>query len=180
MVFELTQSAGIWSEQVLLDFNNSNGARPYSLIFDASGNLYGNAAVGGPKGHGVIYELSQNGGVWTQTILHAFSGSAGNGDGSYPEMPLLLVNGNIYGTTLFGGSSTSCSGGFGGGCGTTFQLSLSGTTWKENILHSFEPESGDGSTPYGIATDGTHLYGVTQEGGSTSVNAAGTVYELSK
>lgn len=180
VVFELTQSAGIWSEQVLLNFDNSNGARPYSLIFDASGNLYGNAALGGPKGYGVIYELSQNGGVWTQTILHAFSGSGGHGDGSYPEMNLLLVNGNIYGTTLYGGNSTSCDDGFGGGCGTTFQLSPSGTIWKENILHSFEPESGDGSIPYGIATDGTHLYGVTQAGGSTSVNAAGTVYELSR
>ncbi|SRR5579871_2153788 len=177
VVFELTKSGETWSEQVLLNFDNANGAGPGSITLDNSGNLFGAAGNGGPKGHGVVFELSQNAGVWTQTILHAFSDT--NGDGSYPYMPLLLVNGAVYGTTLGGGSGTSCSGGFGEGCGTAFRLSLSGTTWKENILHSFTAQY-DGGFPYGIATDGTNLYGVTQVGGGIDLNNQGVVYRLSE
>jgi uncharacterized repeat protein (TIGR03803 family) len=177
VVFELTQSAGTWSEQVLLNFDNSNGSLAVgSLTLNSSGDLFGTTATGGPNGYGVVFELSQSAGVWTQTILHAFTDA--NGDGSYPQMPLLLIKGALYGTTLFGGSSNNCSGGGGLGCGTAFRLARSGTTWKETILHSFTDEQ-DGGSPYGIATDGTHLYGVTQSGGSKCPCAGGVVYELS-
>src|SRR5579885_2672031 len=48
-VFELTPSGNGWKETVLYDFKGgADGAWPLdSLIFDASGNLYGTAQVGG-------------------------------------------------------------------------------------------------------------------------------------
>jgi uncharacterized repeat protein (TIGR03803 family) len=175
VVFELAQSSGVWNEQVLLNFNQANGSIAGPLTLDNSGNLFGVTATGGPKGFGIVYELSQSGGLWTQTLVHAFSDT--NTDGSYPRMPLLLNNGDIYGTTMFGGSG-GCSGSGGQGCGTLFRLSPSGTTWQENVLEIFNGAS-NGATPWGIATDGTNLFGVTQSGGGTGINNAGEVYEVS-
>jgi uncharacterized repeat protein (TIGR03803 family) len=53
-----------WTESILLSFNGSDGANPHfgSLIFDASGNLYG-TGQNGPSG--VVFELSPN----TTTLL---------------------------------------------------------------------------------------------------------------
>src|SRR5271167_2135923 len=48
-VFELTPTAGgDWTEQMLLNFNGTDGANPdVGLIFDAAGNLYGTTQSGG-------------------------------------------------------------------------------------------------------------------------------------
>ena len=79
-------------------------------------------------------------------------------------MPLIDVNGTLYGTTNFGGAY---------GPGTVFSISASG---KEKVLHSFAGGS-DGAGPYGglIDVNGT-LYGTTEFGGGT--HRHGTVFAL--
>ncbi len=76
-----------------------NGTTPLARLAGYSaGALYGTAAFGGPGGGGVAFKFS-NGAFAT---LHAFSGP----DGQFPAGQLLVSpDGNIYGTTVDGGSS---------------------------------------------------------------------------
>jgi uncharacterized repeat protein (TIGR03803 family) len=64
-VFELSPSAGVWTETVLYSFcadtNCDDGYYPDSqLIFDGSGNLYSTTSSGGTGngGYGTVFELS--------------------------------------------------------------------------------------------------------------------------
>jgi hypothetical protein len=75
--------------------------------------LYGTTYSGGDLskcnfiGCGVLFQLSPStGGVWTEIILHTFTGAQ---DGGAPQGALLRgKNGAFYGTTSIGG-------GYGGG-----------------------------------------------------------------
>jgi uncharacterized repeat protein (TIGR03803 family) len=120
-VFELTPAAGGgWTEKVLHSFGNGNdGAYPHyaGLIFDAAGNLYGTTSGGGTYGGGTVFELTPaGGGSWTETVLHSF----GNGtDGAEPYAGLVFdAVGNLYGTTLGGGTYNY---------GTVFELQTAAT-----------------------------------------------------
>jgi uncharacterized repeat protein (TIGR03803 family) len=59
-VFKLTPSGGTWMYTSLYDFmGGSDGGNPIStVVFDANGNLYGTATVGGTTGHGVVWEIT--------------------------------------------------------------------------------------------------------------------------
>ncbi|MFZ1009905.1 MAG: choice-of-anchor tandem repeat GloVer-containing protein, partial [Candidatus Sulfotelmatobacter sp.] len=119
----------------------------------------------------------------TEAVLHNF---ADNGtDGYQTYSPLVFdASGNLYGTTLDGGTHTNCYG-ENIGCGTVFELSPAvGGGWTENILYNFGGTSTDGTNPSGaLIFDATgNLYGIT-EGGGTGVcdqgeNSCGTVFEL--
>ena len=101
----------------------------------------------------------------TFTVLHAFSGT----DGSDPNGDLIRdAVGNIYGTTLSGGSSSSFA-------GVVFKIDpLSNLT----VLHSFNGQS-EGGMPLGrlLADSQGNLYGMTGSGGDPTCNC-GTVFKL--
>jgi uncharacterized repeat protein (TIGR03803 family) len=80
----------------------------------------------------------------------------------------LDAEGNIYGTTSFGGYY---------GVGAIYKLSPSGSRWTETVLYSFRNQN-DGQNPLGgvILDQSGNLYGATFDGGA---NGGGTVYELS-
>ncbi len=103
-VFELTpDGGGDWSEKVLHNFGNgADGTTPFASLIDAAGNLYGTTTGGGLHGAGTAFELSpQEGGSWTETVLHSFGNST---DGAYPYSGLIFDRaGNLYGTTWEGG-----------------------------------------------------------------------------
>jgi uncharacterized repeat protein (TIGR03803 family) len=108
VAFMLTPSGGKWTETILhvFDWQNGDGSNPLAgLRWSPSGSLYGTTSEGGgcgPPGTGAVFELTQSGGVWTETILHCF---AGNADGSYPQGRVTLdKNGALYGTTEIGGT----------------------------------------------------------------------------
>lgn len=70
---------------------------------DASGNLYGTTRANGylGTGDGLVYKLTPSSGTWTETVLHYFEGS----DGQFPSGSVLIdANGNLYGTTSYGGA----------------------------------------------------------------------------
>jgi len=174
----LAFAASAWAagtETVIYNFDNysGDGYYPYSsLVADKAGNLYGTTYQGGANGLGSVFELSLSGGVWTETLLYSFAGDA-TGDGEYPVYSPLVFDkaGNLYGTTEYGGS-TSCN------CGVVFELTKSGSTWKETILHSFLGYSQkDGYLPQaGLSFDSTgNIFGTTYQGGTFNV---GTVFEL--
>jgi uncharacterized repeat protein (TIGR03803 family) len=69
-----------------------------SLIRDAAGNLYRTANhAGGSCDCGTVFKLDPAG---NYTVLHTFTGA----DGQYPEAPLLLHKGALYGITSGGGT----------------------------------------------------------------------------
>jgi uncharacterized repeat protein (TIGR03803 family) len=173
-VFELTpEAAGTWSEKILHSFNHngSDGNNPYAsaLIFDASGSLYGTTYLGGTNGGGTVFKLlPSEGGTWTETILYNFN-VAGN-DGNVPEAGLILDSGgNLYGTTLYGGSAYAYG-------GTVFELSpTAGGGWTEKILHSFSNKGGS-EPKAGLIFDAVgNLYGTTMNLGQ---DGGGTVFRL--
>ncbi len=68
-VFKLTQSDGSWTYTSLHDFTSGNdGGNPYgNVVFDASGNLYGTASLGGSYRSGIPCENQGCGVVWEIT-----------------------------------------------------------------------------------------------------------------
>jgi uncharacterized repeat protein (TIGR03803 family) len=60
VVFKLTLSGGTWIYTSLHDFTaGSDGGGPVSnVVFDANGNLYGTATVGGSAGKGVVWQIT--------------------------------------------------------------------------------------------------------------------------
>jgi uncharacterized repeat protein (TIGR03803 family) len=101
----------------------------------------------------------------TFTTLVSFDGT--NGATANPGLVLAQsVNGNFYGATDFGGTSSNCSA-FGNGCGTIFEVTPSGTLTS---LDSFTSLTYASSLIQ--ATDG-NLYGTTEFGGSF-----GTVFKI--
>jgi hypothetical protein len=119
-VFELTQSAGSWTESSLYAFTGgSDGGFPVMpLSLDSAGNLYGTTAAGGDPNCacGVLFKLTSTAGSWNESVLHSFTGTA---DGSYPGAIFLDSAQNIYGTTAYGGlSAPPCS----SLCGVAYEL----------------------------------------------------------
>ncbi len=180
-VYELSPNhEGSWTATVLYSFTDgTDGGYPYGgVIFDKAGNLYGTTNEGGllsecsGVGCGVVFELSPgSGGVWTETVLHSFTGP----DGALPMSGLVFdAKGNLYGTASVGGASTACEG-VTTGCGTVFRLAPSAGGWRETTLHSFYLTNEDGAFPEGVAYHEGKLYGTTLSGGSLD---GGTVFEL--
>ena len=162
-VFEVSTNG---TETILHSFGSgADGQTPMgSLIFDSAGNLYGTTSAGGTYGYGMVFELSPNG---TETVLYNFGAGT---DGANPNAGLVFdASGNLYGTTVNGGS-------YGGG--TAFELSPNGGGgWTESGLYSFGGTPSDGLNPYSalIFDSSGNLYGTTANGGSFG---GGTVFEL--
>jgi len=158
------------TETVLYSFTGTggDGTRPYAgLVRDAQGNLYGTTAHSGNSNYyGTVFEVDTTG---NETVLYSFTGTGG--DGAYPVAGLVMdAQGNLYGTTQFGGD-LAC--GAPAGCGTAFKLDTSG---KETVLHTFTGTP-DGNNPVaGLVLDAQgNLYGTTEGGGADGL---GTVFEL--
>jgi uncharacterized repeat protein (TIGR03803 family) len=186
-VLAQAQLTTIWS----FKGGSSDGELPYPyghLPFDGSGALYGTTAAGGGTGNnGTVYRLvppSVQGGAWTENLLYVFGGGA---DGRQPSNGVVFdQNGNLYGSTSYGGNLQAC----GGGCGTIFELSPPaepGGEWTHTVLWTFQG-SFDGQNP-GEVVFGPNgaLYGTTTSGGTPGVPCStntrikfgcGTVFQL--
>ena len=154
VVFELSPNTnGGWNESVLYEFGSKSddGANPYdAVIFDANGNLYGTTSKGGTRNRGTVFELTPTkSGPWTETILHSFGSITS--DGENPIAGLAIdASGNLYGTTLGGGTVSACKlSGNPYPCGTVYELSpVTGGNWTYSIIHDFS-DVGDGYFPIG-------------------------------
>lgn len=99
-IFKLTPSAGSWTLSTIYTLANGGdecGPRGTPAM-DAAGNIYDTTTC--IPGYGSVFKLTYINGVWNYTTLHNFSGN----DGQYPQSGVTLdANGNVYGTTLYGG-----------------------------------------------------------------------------
>jgi len=175
-VFELTPSpGGSWTEKLLHEFGNgTDGIGPQGgLIFDTAGNLYGTTNGGGAYNEGTVFELSPAaGGSWTEKLIYQFNGGT---DGGYPWDSLIFdAAGNLYGTSYFGGSTTTCQ----PSCGGVFELTpTAGGAWTKKVVYGFGSSSRDGIWPISslVFDAAGNLYGTTLYGGDFSW---GTVFKL--
>jgi uncharacterized repeat protein (TIGR03803 family) len=160
-------SGGGWKEHILHDFGAiGDGAFPGGpLLLDSTGNLYGTTGVGGATGNGTVYRLTlESDGRWKETILHDFTGGA---NGIEPGGGVVMNKaGNLYGTTI-GGGSPNCE------CGLVYKLSPgTGGKWNFKVLHTFVGT--DGAQPAANLTldDKGNLYGTTITGGAGGYGVA--------
>lgn len=153
------------TETVLYAFTGppTDGENPSagSLVSNEAGNLYGTTSFGGVQGSGTAFEVAPNG---RERVLHNFIGQPL--DGGDPSGLIRDTAGNLYGTTVEGGSYFF---------GTVFKLTPDG---NERFLHDFPTNRWDGAFPYaGLVLDSAgNVYGTTTEGGT---RGRGMVFELS-
>jgi len=172
--YELSPNGSGWTHQVLHNFNSpSESAYPSALLEDPSGNLFGVTYMGGNNGVGVLYKLAA--GSWTETTLHNFCADANCTDGSGGFGRLAMDGaGNIFGTTLIGGSGANCP--EPDGCGVAFERTAGG---NYKVIYNFcaKTNCNDGNEPAaGLNIDGAGtLFGTTHLGGPATL---GTVFTL--
>jgi len=146
---------------VLHAFNGTDGEFPeHGVVRDAAGNLYGVTAFGGADDEGTVYKLASDG---TLTTLHSFTGGA---DGGFLYGGLAIdKDGNLYGSTVAGGSS---------GFGTVFKLTSGGTL---TTLYNFTGGADGGSPEGDMLLAGKNLYSMASSGGDPTCGC-GVVYEV--
>jgi uncharacterized repeat protein (TIGR03803 family) len=154
-----TPSAEAQTLAVLHSFRGKgDGQNPYTLIRDASGNLYGATGSGGSCDVGTVFKIDAQG---KETILHNFW----SGDGEGPSSTLVRdPSGTIYGAAYLGGTPEGGSCFF--GCGAVFKLEKTG---KETVLYALSG-SADGGNRVGdlVRDEAGNLYGTTVFGGGCS------------
>lgn len=159
IVFKITPTG------VLTVLNTLENEPPTAgLVLALDGNFYGTTESGGTSNSGTVFRMTPSGII---TTIYSFCSQPNCGDGIEPFAPLIQASdGNLYGTTVYGGTL---------GYGTVFRIKFAGTLAS---LHSFDKTS-DGSFPFGgliEATDG-NFYGTTKEGGAKNF---GTVFRMTK
>ena len=166
VVFQITPGGQLTP---LYDFcslaNCADGSDPSAALVQASdGNLYGTTWSGGAYGAGTVFQITLSGAL---TTLYSFCSQTNCTDGSNSIATLVQAsNGNLYGTTEFGGAY---------GLGTVFEITPAG---QLTTLYSFCSQSNctDGYLPVaGLVQAGGNLYGTTDSGGTYGY---GTVFEI--
>jgi uncharacterized repeat protein (TIGR03803 family) len=167
LLFMLTPGArGAVTLTTLYTFSNpTNGFRPNAgLVQGADGDLYGTTDKGGTSystsqsgGFGTVYKITTNGAF---ASLHSFS----NGVDGGPHISELVqgTDGNLYGTTQYGGANSY---------GSIFSITTNGTF---TTLFSFPLFRGAPQAPLLLGQDG-NFYGTTRSGGS---NYLGSVFRF--
>jgi uncharacterized repeat protein (TIGR03803 family) len=141
----------------LHNFDGKDGNSPASALIQATdGNFYGTTERGGANcgslGCGTIFEITSNG---TLTTLHSFDGT----DGEIPLGTLTQdTNGDFYGTTELGGTSSD---------GTVFSLSV-------GLGPFVETQTTSGKVGATVNILGTDLAGAT----SVTFNGTSAVFTI--
>jgi uncharacterized repeat protein (TIGR03803 family) len=162
-VFKITPEGALTTLHNFTGGEDGSGPMP-GLALATNGVFYGVNSDGGNFGHGVAFKISAGG---TLTAPLAFSGGA---EGANPNStPIQATNGNLYGTTVNGGTN---------GDGAIFEITPADAL---TTLHDFDFTDGwdPQDAPLVQATDGD-LYGETAGGGKSSscTSNCGTVFRI--
>ncbi len=172
-VFKVTPGGTFTS---LHSFDGTDGADLFDqtgLVQGSNGNLYGTTLGGGANSRGTVFKITTKGKL---TTLYSFCALEGCTDASQPYDGLVLgTNGELYGTTDFGGANSY---------GSIFSISTGG---KLKTIYSFCPKSGctDGARPTAglIQASNGDFYGTTEAGGANknsdcAVEGCGTIFKV--
>jgi uncharacterized repeat protein (TIGR03803 family) len=142
------------------DFANAPAAdAPVGSLFFDGTFLYGTTELGGANDSGTVFKVKPDGTGYA--VILDFSGSV---NGSSPTGNLISDGTYLYGMTWVGGINHH---------GTIFKIKPDGTLFSK--LLDFAGAT-NGSDPYGsLISDGTYLYGMTQNGGT---NNLGTIFKI--
>jgi len=171
-IYQIRYAGSDWVYTPISFFSAGGDGPEARVVFGPDSHLYGTTESGGPRSAGLVFNLTPPATIcktancfWTEKVLYEFTGSP---DGAYPGGGDLVwdTTGNIYGTTILGGTL---------GLGTVYQMTKSGDNWTEMPIYSFTGL--DGQQPYaGAIPDGNgNLLGTTTAGG---LYGSGTVFEL--
>lgn len=164
-VFRLSLAGGL---TLLHVFASGDGANPVNPpVQDSQGNWYGTTMYGGVDDDGTIYELTHDG---IFKVLHDFTSGDSAIEGYGPVAGLVLArDGNLYGTTIGGGSDNG---------GTLYRITPGG---RLTTLHEFAKTDADGINPEATLVTGPDgaLYGTTDSIWSgDQYHGAGTVFRM--
>jgi uncharacterized repeat protein (TIGR03803 family) len=163
-IFKLTAGGTLTT---LHSFSGADGIEPASLIQVKSGNFYGVTAAGGVHNGGTVFEITSSG---TLTTVYSFCAEESCKDGLEPLSLMQASDGNLYGTTVWGGRARQG--------GLIFEIN--GTTLT--TIHSFIPTKGSymgGQGPLGglLQAANGNFYGTTVAGGNNNCgNSCGTIF----
>jgi uncharacterized repeat protein (TIGR03803 family) len=163
-VFEVTTN-GILT--TLISFSWTDGAYPQAVLIQGSdGNFYGTTANGGPRGAGTVFRATGSGELST-----VGSFDFGNPGPYSPRGGVLRdADGNLYGTTFYGGTA---------GDGAVFRMAPDGTVLS---LFSFNGNNGLGPVAGLVQAADGNLYGTTTYGGvgydGNTSSGNGTVFRV--
>jgi hypothetical protein len=157
----------------------ADGQSPNGIILGTDGNFYGTTLAGGANSNidcngervgtcGTVFKITPTGKL---TTVYSFCAQSSCDDGSLPGSSLVQgSDGNLYGTTRYGGTGAGCPQNLFGpvGCGIIFKISLTG---KFAVFHSFCTSTVgtcyDGTYPWWLTLGKNgNLYGTTNWGGS--------------
>lgn len=188
VVFELARTDTGWHEVALYRFCPetppcTDGANPYAgltyagaaagQLYDGVSPLFGATYYGGSGEDGTggtVFSIMPKSGSkqWSEQVLYNFCMQSHCTDGRNPTFPPYIdTQGNLFGSSL-GGQSDH---------GAVFELSPSGSTYVETVLHSFCGENchdGDGVGAV-IGDSQDNLYSVAGLG----KNRDGLIFKLS-
>ncbi|HSY05097.1 MAG TPA: choice-of-anchor tandem repeat GloVer-containing protein [Steroidobacteraceae bacterium] len=163
VVFRVTPAGG---EAALYSFvgGQNDGALAASVIQGKDGNFYGTTQYGGQSNDGTVFKVTPAG---VESLLHSF---AGGNDGALPQLPLTQgSDGNLYGTTPYGGKYTN---------GVVFRVTPAGAA---TVLYAFAGTTSDGANPFTAMVQGSdgNFYGTASSGGdSACAGGCGTVFKM--
>ena len=159
-------------EAVLHGFKgHGDGANPIAGLISQDKILYGTTLYGGARDNGTAFMLNLATGA--EQVIHSFGAGS---DGANPNAGLIYRDGNLFGTTIYGGATDN---------GTVFEIAPAGA--RETTLYSFKGYEdttapvADGAYPTaGLAYVGGSLFGTTT-GGVYCISAphCGTVFSVS-
>lgn len=143
-VFKITPSGKLTTLYYFCSLTNcADGARPQDGLVQATdGNFYGTTNYGGNclTSCGTVFKVTPNGKLTTL----AYFDYGGPGPAQPYAGLIQIADGNLYGTTLSGGTSDNCGYPPPLGCGTVYMLALNSTTLAVSTIASGSITSGDG------------------------------------
>lgn len=161
----------------LHSFRKTDGEYPNTLVQAVDGTFYGTTEYGGNNNKGVIFKLTRSGQF---SVLYNLCSLANCADGASSSAPLVAgTDGNLYGTTTFGGVSV-VNGQIFAGYGTVFQITPAGQFTTLHTFCSLGGDCADGAYPLDGLTQGTdgNFYGTTY-GLAQCPGNCGTVFKFS-
>jgi uncharacterized repeat protein (TIGR03803 family) len=150
----------------------ADGYGPTGLVQDTNGDFYGTTSSGGAnRDKGTVFKITPGG---TLTTLYSFCSimQGGCADGYDPQELVQATDGDLYGTTYFGGTNNH---------GTVFKITPSGMLTTVYRFCSQSPCT-DGSYPEAALVQDTNgdFYGTTVGGGANGTGGSGgTVFRMS-
>jgi uncharacterized repeat protein (TIGR03803 family) len=165
-IFQLTSGGTLTT---LHSFSGADGLEPVSLIQAKTGNFYGVTVAGGANNGGTVFEITSTGSL---TPVYSFCADERCSDGDEPFTLMQASDGNLYGTTLWGGNARE-------GGGTIFEINGATLTTIHKFTTTGKSYLGGNFPAGGLvqAADG-NFYGATVSGGTYNNcgNSCGTVF----